>query len=466
MADAAPGQGGRPFLLFLSHALTGHLTPTLRVAESFRSRGWPVFFLGPTAHRARIINAGAEFLPLQGIADLDDLQYYSVDSPTPPVPGYWDMSWQDRAIVDMKLQWLEPIPVQWASVKDALQMLHDRDPARQVIVVTEAMFHGILPLFFGAPLPPGVSRPRTATLSVTVPLIRSADLPPFGFPLPFDQTQEGRARNAACWAHWAINSVWLSDLMLEKLGEAGCTHVASSDLIASAGINYLSHDTIMQLGVPSFYFPRSDWPPNFKFIGILPAAKEPATGWPNLPPWWDEVTRTKHGKKVVVVAQGTVEVNPNDLILPTIRAMERRDDVLVVAILGRKGATLPPDITLPPNTRVTDYLHYDAILPHAHAWVHNGGYGALQHGIAHGVPMVVGGEGQDKPENTKRIAYSGVGVDLCNPHPTVEETRGGIESVLDDPRFKERARVLQKESEDLDCFRLVEQEVLALVEHS
>ncbi len=144
----------------------------------------------------------------------------------------------------------------------------------------------------------------------------------------------------------------------------------------------------------------------------------------------------------MVVAQGTVEVDPNDLILPTIRAMEKREDVYVVAILGRKNATLPPDVagSLPSNARITDYLHYDAVLPHAHAWVHNGGYGAVQHGIAHGVPMVVGGEGQDKTENTKRIAWSGVGVDLESARPEMEQLRRSIDAVLDDPGFAQRAR--------------------------
>ena len=455
----------KPFLLFLSHPLTGHLTPTIRVAGALVSGGWPVFFLGPTAHRARIANIGAEFLPLQGEADLDDLQYYSVQNPNPPAPGYWSMTWQERAVVDIKVSWFEPIPAQWESVKAALAMLHERDPERQVIVVSESIFHGILPLFYGAPLPAGVRRPKTATLSVTVPMIKSVDLPPFGFPLTFDQTTEGRAKNAACWASWAIRSVWLSDLLSKKLGEAGATTTANA--IFSAGVNYLSHDAIMQLGVPSFFYPRSDWPSNFKFIGIIPAAKEPATGWPNLPPWWDEVTGAAgQGKKLVVVAQGTVEVDPNDLILPTIRAMAARSDVIVAAILGRKNATLPEDIlsALPSNARVTDYLHYDAILPHASVWIHNGGYGALQHGIAHGVPMVVGGEGQDKTENTKRIAWSGIGVDLGCARPTAEEVKEGVEAVLDDAGYRKKAQLLQRESIELDCFRLAEKDLRALID--
>jgi UDP:flavonoid glycosyltransferase YjiC (YdhE family) len=165
---------------------------------------------------------------------------------------------------------------------------------------------------------------------------------------------------------------------------------------------------------------------------------------------------------VVVVAQGTVETDPWELILPTIWAMSQREDVLVVAILGRTGASLPAQDgrELPSNTRVTDYLHYDAVLPHAHAWVHNGGYGAVQHGIANGVPMVVAGEGQDKTENAKRMAYSGAGVDLGTAKPKEQDVRRAVEAVLDVPSYKERVEWLRQEAAGLDCYSAVEKTVL------
>ena len=203
----------RPCLLFTCHPLTRHLTPTIRIAEALKLAGWSVFFIGPTTHRARILYAAAEFIPLIGKADLDDLAYYSPANPNPPAPGYWGMPWQERALIDMKVSVLDLIPAQWASLKTALQMLHERDPQREVVVVSETMFHGVLPLLFGAPLPSGVRRPRTAAISVTIPLIRNADLPPFGFPLPYDQSAQGRAHNAACWTSWATQSVWMSDLL-------------------------------------------------------------------------------------------------------------------------------------------------------------------------------------------------------------------------------------------------------------
>jgi UDP:flavonoid glycosyltransferase YjiC (YdhE family) len=163
-----------------------------------------------------------------------------------------------------------------------------------------------------------------------------------------------------------------------------------------------------------------------------------------------------------------VEINPNDLILPTIRAMGGRDDVLVVAILGWKDASLTGFLqegeTLPKNARVADYLSYDAVLEHASLWVHNGGFGACSHGIVHGVPMVVAGEGMDKTENARRVAWSGVGVDLGTGRPGVEMVRRAIDTVLGDRGFEERVRGLKRESDGLGCVEMVHVELMRMAD--
>ncbi|KAF3765255.1 family 1 glycosyltransferase [Cryphonectria parasitica EP155] len=459
-----PGSGKeRPkaHILFLCQPLTGHITPTLRVASELGRRGWPVSFVGPTTHRARISAAGVHFVPLKGDADVDDLLYYSPDSPAPPVPGFHSLAWYERALVDLEKHCLEPLATQWECVKDALAGIHEKHPDLPVLIISEAFFHGILPLYFGAPLPDGVKRPPTTLcLSVTPPALRSIDLPPFDHPLPFSQTPEGRARNARCWDYWAELTAPLKRLLDTKLAASGATSFPDGPVLD--GTNYTCHSAILQVGVPSFEYPRSDWPPQFQFVGFLPLASPPPGGYPNLPSWWDEVTTTtdERTKKVVVVAQGTVETNPYDLIIPTMEAMRGREDVLVAAIMGRKGAGLPAGFDMPTNARVTDYLHYDAILPHARVWVHNGGYGAITHGIAHGVPMVVAGEGQDKPENIRRVRYSGIGVGLGTSSPSIQDLRSSLEDVLREAKYTERVRVLRQEAIDLDCFGRIENAVL------
>lgn len=447
-------------ILFLCHPLTGHLTPALRVASELHRRGWPVSFLGPTTHRTRISGSGIDFFPLQGEADIDDLLYYSPENPNPPVPGFHSLEWHERALVDVQKHCFEPIPAQWTCVKKALISLQKRDPGRPVVIISEAFFHGILPLYFDAPLPDGVKQPKTLCLSITPPAIRSVDLPPFGYPLPFSQTPEGRARNAHCWEHWAEETATLNRLFHAKLAEAGATRFPDGPILD--GTNYELHSAILQIGVPSFEYPRSDWPPQFQIVGFLPVATPPPNGYPNMPGWWHEVTTT--AKSVVVVAQGTVETNPYDLIIPTIEAMRNREDVIVAAIMGRKGAALPDGFDVPENARVTDYLHYDAILPYAQVWVHNGGYGAITHGVAHGVPMVVAGEGQDKSENIKRIRHSNIGVGLGTPKPSMKDLKLSLDDVLSNKTYRNRVEQLRQETIDLDCFAHIERAVLMALE--
>lgn len=140
----------RPAVLIVCHILSGHLQPLVRIASALHDRGFDVSFLGPTAHRVRIEASGAVFLPLTGPADIDDRLYYA----DPAVPGYKDLPWQKRAKVDLRLQCLEPLPAQWACFKAALEATHARAPARPVVVVAEAFFLGVMPLKYGAPLPP------------------------------------------------------------------------------------------------------------------------------------------------------------------------------------------------------------------------------------------------------------------------------------------------------------------------
>ncbi|KAF3057625.1 4'-demethylrebeccamycin synthase [Daldinia childiae] len=469
MTDLKPIQAEthRPFVLIVCHSLTGHLSPLIRIATALHALGWETFFLGPTAHRRGIEATGAVFLPLREDADLDDKAYYE----NPPFPEYAALHWADRVLVDLRKQCLDPLPTQWSCFVDALRVLQTRDPERKIILLAEAFFYGTLPLFYGASLPHDLKLEEillgSLCVSVTIPAIRSVDLPPAGYPFPFDSSPDGRVRNANLWERsWERKTSYLAALLVTKMREAGADRCV--DEIFLSGANYLCHDTILQLGVPGFEYPRSDWPPGFKFAGLVqgpppscksgeqPSSPSPAPAHP----------RRAAKKKVIVVAQGTVEINPYDLIVPTLRAFANRSDVLVVAILGWKDANLSSygvDIEIPVNARIANYLSYDAALAHANVWIHNAGFGAVNHGIANGVPMVVAGEGMDKTENSRRVAWSGIGIDLGCAKPSVEQVRGGVERVLEDERFTERVRELRKQSQEINCFDMVHSELVRIM---
>ena len=115
------------------------------------------------------------------------------------------------------------------------------------------------------------------------------------------------------------------------------------------------------------------------------------------------------------------------------------------------------------NTRVADYLAYGAILPYTDLWVHNGGYGAVTQGIAHGIPMVIAGDGQDKPECAKRGGWSGIGLDLAVSRPGRARLGDAIKQVLETESFRVRVEELKRESEAMSCYDNVEEEVMKIV---
>ncbi len=80
--------------------------------------------------------------------------------------------------------------------------------------------------------------------------------------------------------------------------------------------------------VPSFEYPRSDLPPNVRFVGRV---RPQLSRHYFRPDWWSEL----HGERPVVhVTQGIDDDDdPSRLIEPTIRAL-RDDDVFVVVSTG------------------------------------------------------------------------------------------------------------------------------------
>lgn len=120
---------------------------------------------------------------------------------------------------------------------------------------------------------------------------------------------------------------------------------------------------------------------------------------------------------------------------------------------------------MPANARVAEMVAYDELLPRCVVFVTNGGFGGVQQALAAGVPAVVAGATEDKPEVAARVAWSGAGVNLRAGSPRPRRIRRGVRRVLRDPRyatvaagFATRARTAP------DPVDLIEAELADLVE--
>src|SRR5262249_54874871 len=145
-----------------------------------------------------------------------------------------------------------------------------------------------------------------ATYGISVLLQSSRDTAPFGLGLLPDVTPVGRLRNAGLY--WLVNKVIFKDpfdyydAMVERLAN---TRPQFPMLDFANG-----SDLFLQACSPSFESPRSDMPKNVHFIGafIPPVAPD----W-TPPDWWE---RLNSDRPVVIVTQGTIATEYEELILP------------------------------------------------------------------------------------------------------------------------------------------------------
>jgi UDP:flavonoid glycosyltransferase YjiC (YdhE family) len=144
----------------------------------------------------------------------------------------------------------------------------------------------------------------------------------------------------------------------------------------------------------------------------------------------------------VHVTQGTIDnADLSRLLEPTIDALGGEDVIVVATTGGRDVSQLR--VPLPMNTYVAEYIPHDLLLPKVDVMVTNGGYGAVQRALSMGVPLVVAGNTEDKPEVAARVAWAGAGVNLKTGTPSPGTIRNAVRKVLSDGRYLRSARDLE-----------------------
>lgn len=172
-----------------------------------------------------------------------------------------------------------------------------------------------------------------------------------------------------------------------------------------------------------------------RFVGPLEA--EPLPG--RLPRWWGDLDAPV---PIVHVTQGTLDnADPTKLIIPTIRALADEAVMTVVSTGGLAPAALQRAFggPLPDNVRVTPFLPYDQLLPRSDVMVSNGGMGGVLQSLRYGVPLVLAGNTEDKPEVAARVRRLGAGLDLRTGRPSPRQLRTAVRAVLTDRTFRTEA---------------------------
>jgi UDP:flavonoid glycosyltransferase YjiC (YdhE family) len=187
-----------------------------------------------------------------------------------------------------------------------------------------------------------------------------------------------------------------------------------------------------------------------------------------LPNWWGDLD----GRRVVHVTQGTLaNADLGRLLAPALRGLADEDVLVVAATGGRPLSDLAAVYggPLPDNVRVATFLPYDQLLPRTDVMVTNGGFGGVQQALAYGVPLVVAGDSEDKPEVAGRVAWSGAGLNLRTGSPSPRRVRKAVRAALADPRYRSQAARLQQQIRDhgdpVDTIAVALAELTAVSQH-
>lgn len=384
----------------------GHVMPLLTIGRHLAGQGHRVRFLTGAAYRDRVEASGLTFIGLPAEADVD-LDHAG------DIPERAGLKGPAAIRFDLRHLFLRPGRGQFAALREQLAA----EPADAVL--TEG-------LFLGAALLnqlPRDQRPPVVVLGIFPLGAASRDTAPFGLGVTPLAGPLGRLRNR------------LLTLLTEKVVfgpvisevDALARELTGSG-IAGSFFDWPSRsDAEVQFTVPSFEYPRSDLPAIVHFAGPLPLAPSNA----ECPPWWGELDGSR---PVVHVTQGTVaNADYSLLIRPTIDALADRDLLVVVSTGGRPVEALG---ALPANVRAASYLPYDKLFPKLDLLVSNGGYGTVQYALAHGVPLVVAGQTEDKIEVTARVGWSGVGINLRTNAAEPAKVAAAVDRVLAEPRYR------------------------------
>jgi MGT family glycosyltransferase len=403
-------------ILIASCPPIGHVGPLLNVARGLADRGDRVTFLTSERHASKIFAAGAYPEPLPAEADYDDSSFDA------DLPGRVETSGIKRVNFDVINIFVKPLPAQAAALARLLAERHFD------AILADAFFFGFLPML----LQDGHRRPPVLAYTSTPLFLSSRDTAPGGMGVLPKDGRIGRLRNRV------LNTV-------AQKGLLRASHNAADTVLTGMGVPKLPvfvmdsailADQLIAPTIPEFEYPRSDLPSHVRFVG---AVTPPATEHFDPPSWWPELDRDR---PVVHVTQGTIDnANLGRLIEPTIAALADEDVTVVVTTGGRDVSQIR--IPLPANTFVSEYIPHDVLLPRVDVMVTNGGYGAVQRALIAGVPLIVAGNTEDKPEVAGRVEWVGAGVNLRTGTPTAAAVRGAVRDVLNDAKYRRAAAMLQ-----------------------
>ena len=405
-------------ILFATIALDGHFNPLTGLAKHLQEHGYDVrWYTGSTFSR-KLSTLGIPHYPFRKALEVTQENMDEV------FPQRKQLKSQvSRMKFDIKNYFVLRTPEFFADIED----IYREFPFD--LVVTDCCFPAsiVVKEKLGVPL---------VNVGIIPLMETSRDLAPSGLALLPAKGFWGRRKQDVL--RWVAQNILFREAgliynrILRDLGLAPTKGIFFNALIRQA-------DLFLQSGTPGFEYSRTDMSPNVRFVGPLLPYWAAGSGKP-----LSFANKLKTYRKVILVTQGTVERDPEKIIVPTLEAF-KNTDTLVVATTGGSGTSQLRERFPHANLVIEDFIDFNAIMPHAHAYVTNAGFGGVLMSIGHRLPMVAAGVHEGKNEIAARIGYFKLGINLNTETPTPRQIREGVAEVLRNPAYRQQVSALAEE---------------------
>ena len=397
---------------------TGHIAPSMAIARKLTERGHKVVLITGRLYKEKVESTGARFHPLPEEIDPGEREIYDC------YPQMKELSGLAQIKYTIKHAFLDSCS---RLIRDINMILADF-PADVLVGDAGAFALGFRSEMGGPPFA------HVSLVPVSQP---SLDTAPFGLGLLPGRNLLTKTRNRLL--NFLTYRVLLRDIntYANKIRrELGLNSLDAPFFEAAWNMASLH----LHLSTPAFEYARRNQPEHFHFIGpILPESDSAFQS----PQWWSDLDGPE---PVVLVNQGTVAKNLDDLIAPAIEGL-KDEKILVVAAPVKEGHWSE----LPSSVRAESFIPFGHLFPHVDVMVSNGGYGGTQWALAHGIPLVVAGNTEDKMEVAARVQWAGAGINLRRQRPSPGQVRDAVKEVLANPLYRDNARRIQADFAQYDA---------------
>jgi len=170
-----------------------------------------------------------------------------------------------------------------------------------------------------------------------------------------------------------------------------------------------------------FDFPTDRLPSNARYVG--PVVDEPAaSAW-------------QPGGGRLLVSLSTTATRQRDLLQRILDALADVD----VEVLCSLGGVPIEGLSPPPNASISNWISHREVLPRTDVLVTHAGLSTVMAALTSSVPMVCMPMTRDQPLNAERVATLGLGLER-SPTASADLIRDAVKRVLDDERFRQRAK--------------------------